>query len=191
MRNRIPYLAAVFLMTFLMAGCRTDRALILTSREEPADDVPVQTQERVQDKAEMIYVHVCGAVQNPAVVELPAGSRGESAVLAAGGFTADAAQSAVNLARELEDGMQLYIPTMEEAQTPDSAIGAPDSGRININRADAAQLCTLPGIGETRAEAIIADRDFNGAFERPEDIMRVSGIKESTYEKIKDKITVR
>ena len=67
--------------------------------------------------------------------------------------------------------------------------GQAASGRVNINTADAAQLCTLPGIGESRAADIIAYREAHGGFASCEDIMNVSGIKESVYNKISDKIT--
>ena len=63
-------------------------------------------------------------------------------------------------------------------------------GRININTASEAQLCEIPGIGATRAAAIVAYRQQAGGFASTEDIMKVSGIKEGTYEKIKDRITV-
>lgn len=63
-------------------------------------------------------------------------------------------------------------------------------GRININTASEAQLCDIPGIGATRAAAIIAYRESHGGFQKPEDIMKVSGIKKGMYEKIKDSISV-
>lgn len=64
------------------------------------------------------------------------------------------------------------------------------NARIDINAASEAQLCEIPGIGATRAAAIAAYRESHGAFQRPEDIMKVSGIKEGMYEKIKDSISV-
>lgn len=148
-----------------------------------------------QEQPTMIYVHVCGAVMNPGVVVLSEESRGQDALAAAGGFAQDAATDAVNLAERVYDGMKLYFPTQEEAQ----ALGSPaqtgggasaEPGRVNINTADAALLCTLPGIGESKARAIVADREKNGPFVSVEDIMRVSGIKESAYGKIKDLITI-
>lgn len=134
----------------------------------------------------LICVYVCGAVTKPGVVSVPQGSRAEDALLAAGGFREDAAQESVNLADWVADGQMLYFPTREEA----AAVEA-ESGLVNINAADAAQLCALPGIGESRAADIIAYREKNGAFESCEDIMKVPGIKTSVYEKIKDKISVK
>ena len=135
-----------------------------------------------------IRVYVCGAVVNPGVVEVPRGSRAEDALLAAGGFREDAGREAVNLADWITDGQMLYFPTKEENVQQE----APDTGNglININTADAALLCTLPGIGESRAADIIAYRDKNGGFKSLEDIMKVPGIKTSVYEKICDKISI-
>lgn len=164
----------------------------------------------------MIWVHVCGAVKNPDVYELPVGSRVYEAVKQAGGFTEEADESYVNQAQILSDGAKLVIPTTGQTQAiaqgdQDGNIGIVDGGeeesapvkqgangegtdatgtKININTATQAQLCEIPGIGATRAAAITAYRQEHGAFTKIEDIMNVSGIKEGTYVKIKDSITV-
>ena len=72
----------------------------------------------------------------------------------------------------------------------DTGASAASVGRININTASEAMLCEIPGVGATRAAAIAAYREAHGAFEKPEDIMKVNGIKEGMYEKIKDSISV-
>ena len=136
-----------------------------------------------------IYVYVCGAVKNPGVVALPEGSRGYAALEAAGGFNEDAKTDYVNLAARLSDGEKLYFPTAEEIN--DFQQEEAEGGLIDINTADAATLCTLPGIGESRAADIINYRENQGRFETCEDIMKVPGIKTSVYQKICDKITVR
>lgn len=136
-----------------------------------------------------IRVYVCGAVVRAGVVEIPPHSRIEDALLAAGGFAADAAREAVNLADWVNDGEMLYFPTAEEAAAGRETVS--DGGLININTAEKALLCTLPGIGEARAADIVAYREKHGGFQSCEDIMKVAGIKTSVYEKICDKITVR
>lgn len=172
--------------------------------------------EQLAQEEETIWVHVCGAVKNPDVYELPAGSRVYEAVKQAGGFTEAADESYVNQAQILSDGAKLVIPTTEQTQAmargdQDGNIGIIDGdttesgalkqdvaeggtgaegAKININTATQAQLCEIPGIGATRAAAIAAYRQEHGAFARIEDIMNVSGIKEGTYVKIKDSITV-
>lgn len=163
----------------------------------------------------MIYVDVCGAVANPGVFQLAAGSRVFQAIEAAGGYLPEAALTCVNRAGVLTDGQQIYILTQEEMERqgldPAKMSGASDrqmngsagtgqntgmtaqvqqDNRININTADEAQLTTLTGIGATRAQAIIAYREENGPFAAIEDIMNVQGIKEGTFAKIKDEIVV-
>lgn len=174
--------------------------------------------EAVSDKEmqqAMIYVDVCGAVVNPGVFQLAAGSRVFQAIEAAGGYLPEAALTCVNRAGVLTDGQQLYILTQEEMERqgldPAEMSGASDGqmngsagigqntgmtaqvqqdNRININTADEAQLTMLKGIGATRAQAIIAYREENGPFAAIEDIMNVQGIKEGTFAKIKDEIVV-
>ena len=174
--------------------------------------------EAVSDKEmqqAMIYVDVCGAVANPGVFQLAAGSRVFQAIEAAGGYLPEAALTCVNRAGVLTDRQQLYILTQEEMERqgldPAEMSGASDGqmngsagtgqntgmtaqvqqdNRININTADEAQLTTLTGIGATRAQAIIAYREENGPFAAIEDIMNVQGIKEGTFAKIKDEIVV-
>ena len=137
----------------------------------------------------IIYVHVCGAVLNPGVVEIPAGSRAQAAVDAAGGFAEAADTAYVNLAAPIADGEQLYIPTKEEAEELRKNQAVAASGMVNLNTADVKLLCTLPGIGESRAGDIIAYRQQNGGFTDTKEIMQVPGIKANTYDKIKDLIT--
>lgn len=160
-------------------------------------------------------VHICGAVKTPGVYELPEGSRVMDAVEAGGGFLDDADPEACNLAQPVTDGCQIYIMTKEESReleaaaksagiqrTPEAQENAPASaqpvsgdsaesgGKVNLNTADAAALKTLSGIGDSRAAAIIAYRQEHGEFTCIEDIMKVSGIKQAAFEKIKDRITV-
>lgn len=157
---------------------------------EPAGNA-TQSGSGAQQEGSVIYIHVCGAVKTPGVVLLPEGSRGQDALEAAGGFSQDAAEDAVNLAKPLTDGEKLYFPTREEAESLQESVQAVESGLVNINTAGEELLCTLPGIGEARAKAIVAYREANGDFQETGDIMRVSGIKDSAFDKIKDLITVK
>lgn len=138
------------------------------------------------------FVHICGAVANPGVYELPAGSRIIDAVDMAGGLNENADGTYVNLAAVICDGEQIFIPTVEEALVMKQAPQQTGifSGKVNINTADKALLCSLPGIGDTRAAAILAYRQEHGSFSEIEDIMQVSGIKESSFQKIKELIVV-
>lgn len=151
-----------------------------------------------------IFVYVCGAVLNPGVYELPGNVRVVAAIEAAGGFSEDAAQDYLNLARVAADGEKLVVPTVEEAEVMSLAgtsAGASENTAqesssdntrlsININTATKEELMELPGIGESRALSIIAYREENGAFGSIEEIMLVSGIKEGAFAKIKAYIRV-
>ena len=167
------------------------------------------------EEAKSLVVHICGAVSAPGVYELPAGSRIIDAVEAGGGFLPEADEACCNLAEEIVDGCQIYIMTKSEScadgqtekkagiqTSPDSDMQTTDrnvrsnsttaleNGLVNLNTADVAALMTLPGIGESRAKAIISYREQHGAFAKIEDIMKISGIKQAAFSKIKDKITV-
>lgn len=154
-----------------------------------------------------VMVHICGAVAKPGVYILPYGSRLYEGIEMAGGFRSDSDMEFLNLAYLLEDGTQIIIPTIDEAaemrssQTEgedtlikranqDSNAGSKTEGKVNINTADIASLCTLPGIGESRARSIIEYRTSNGKFETTEDIMNVAGIKDAAYNRIKELITI-
>ncbi len=143
------------------------------------------------------YVYVCGQVVFPGVYEVTADSRIYEVIELAGGATADGCLESLNLADRIWDGQKLYVPSKDEYnqtmtdgywQNIQETAG---SGLVNINTADRDELMTLPGIGSTRAEAIIEYRNIHGAFGSIEDIMNVSGIKEGAYNKIKDLICVQ
>ncbi len=211
-------LPVILLVTVLLTGCGEKEQLwselekeagegIEESRAEVSSGEVLPEKElssgEAADESEklpaVIFVHVCGAVKNPGVYELPAGSRGMDAVEAASGFSEDACQEYTNLAVLLTDGSMLRIPTREEASlweeeglTGEESNGtaAGESGLVNLNTADAAQLCSLSGIGESRARDIISYREAHGGFKEKEEIMQVSGIGQKIYEKIEPYITV-
>lgn len=149
-------------------------------------------------------VHICGAVNQPGVYIFQQKARVYEGIQKAGGFREDAAMDYLNLALDLEDGMKIEVPTIEmiEKQKEEGmeeisgiSYGNKDEteqtkGKIDLNTADEAMLCTLPGIGESKAKSIIAYRQEHGRFEKTEDIMMISGIKEAAYEKIKEYVTV-
>jgi competence protein ComEA len=138
----------------------------------------------------LVRVDVAGAVLHPDVYALPQGSIVKEAILAAGGFTADADPERINQAQELKDQQQLYVPRKGEANKPLPPTANTPPGLININTATQAELETLPGIGPAIAERIIAYRESHGGFTAIEEVAEVSGIGEATFADIKDKITV-
>ena len=151
-------------------------------------------------------VHICGAVVHPGVYTLEEKSRVYQAIDRAGGFLEDADADFLNQADFLSDGMKLYVPTKEEVKAAGELPKWQDVGKntgsaveadrekedslVNINTAGEELLCTLPGIGSSKAMGIISYREKNGSFRQIEDIMNVEGIKEGLFQKIRDKITV-
>ncbi|MFP5308933.1 MAG: ComEA family DNA-binding protein [Actinomycetes bacterium] len=156
-----------------------------------------------------VTVHVAGAVVRAGLVTLPAGSRVGDAVEAAGGAVAGADLSAVNLARALVDGEQVVVPLVGQAPAGDPAgagAGAGDAaagpgvdgggargpdGLLDVNRATAAELEQLPGIGPVLAQRIVDSRTSDGPFTAVGDLRRVSGIGERTLAGFADLVTVR
>jgi len=163
------------------------------------ESVKTQAHDKQQPaKSEKLVVHICGAVYKPGVYYLDEGSILYQAVDAAGGFKEDAGEEYLNLADTLSDGEKIYIPTVYEAKEEGLSKEAAkeemtelvNNTKININTASAEMLCSLPGIGSSKAESIISYREAYGSFDTPEDIMKVEGIKDGLFRKIKDKITV-
>lgn len=148
-----------------------------------------------EETLKTIFVYVCGNVVNPGVYEAYEDSRVYELIDKAGGVTDKGCLEAVNLAEHVYDGQKLYIPDYEEYENKGSISYQQEysdkkNSLVNINSADAEALMTLPGIGKSRAEAIIDYRNTNGFFTCIEDIMCVSGIKESAFSKIREYICV-
>ncbi len=146
-----------------------------------------------------ITVYVTGAVIHPGVYNLPRLSRVNDAVKSAGGFSPTADQTAVNLAAVLEDGSEILVPTIAESLaatgTAANSKKIPQSSPvvnfpININTASVSSLQDLPGIGATKAQAIVTYRQENGPFTKIEDIMDVPGIGSGLFAQLKNLITV-
>lgn len=149
------------------------------SDEEQTQAEPEMWESNGQSLSEgTIYVHICGAVNEPGVYALDVGSRIYDAVNQAGGFDEEADAEAVNLVEELIDGQQIRIPFIGET------VSVAENSLININQADVATLCQIPGIGESRAQAIVDYRQEHGGFQSVEELMQVPGIKQGIYSKI-------
>ena len=215
---RIPLLFLVLLSVMCTAdltGCRAGNPqgqteLVPldesdTDSDKPGTDIDSEQKDQQTDreKLQICYVHVCGAVNQPGVYELTADSRLFEAIQMAGGLTEEAADQTLNQAEVIEDGSKIYVPTKEEVkagmdnggtlvQNEDNAekAGGTSDGKIDINTAAKNELMTLPGIGEAKADAIVRYREEMGNFQTIEDVMKVSGIKENAFNKIKDYISV-
>ncbi len=167
------------------------------SKSGEASGTDSETGEEITDT--FIRAFICGEVEKPQVITLPEGSRIIDFVDASGGFTEDAAMEYVNLAAIVNDGDRIYIPSLEEVKDTDAndwlddnnEPGTSSDGKVNINVADVNGLMNLPGIGESKAKAIVNYREEHGKYEDIKDILNVSGIGNSTFANIKDYITVK
>lgn len=194
-----------FLLTTVSA-CNNNKTVYLeTSADEEAGETEQEQTEEDERKGSteeetqqtLCYVYICGAVAKPGVYAVPSHARVYEVISLAGGLLAEAGEQAVNQAREVVDGEMIRVPTKEEliAGEPEQSFGdegtEAQDGFVNINRADAAELMTLPGIGASKADSIISYREENGGFSSIEDIMNVEGIKEGVFNRIKEHIKVK
>lgn len=180
------------------AGGETLEEEVFSEAEAAEIEKLEEEPEEKEEQPESICVYVCGQVAVPGVYELQEGERVNHALLAAGGMTESACKTYLNLAECLTDGQMIYVPSEEEAADLQSGISqelpgsVPEEadGRVNLNTAEKAELMTLSGIGESRAEAILTYRKENGGFKDIEEIKKIEGIKEGIFNRIKDQITV-
>lgn len=189
----------VLMMLVVCTGCKKQSYLETQSDLQEEHTKSADTTEEKKQQTEQvteIYVQIDGAVKKPGVYTFSEESRVYELIEAAGGLLPEAYDLGINQAKRLADGEKIYVYTKEEiengAGTTDTQNpkGQTDDGKVNINTASVEELMTLSGIGETRAKDIIAYRNAHGAFSLPEDLKNVSGIGDSTYNKIADAIIV-
>lgn len=203
-------ITVIMLLCIFLTACKEETDVSLS------DDTSVSSLEQIKDtqqqsqEVQEIVVYVNGAVKNPGVYTLKQGSRIYQAVAMAGGMTDKAKKDSINLAETAAGAQNIHIMTKKEyqkyydrnedisADDQENYGGTMKTGQknednislININTDNQEQLMTLPGIGESKAAAIITYREENGRFSSKEDIKNVSGIGEATYANLKDLITV-
>jgi competence protein ComEA len=137
-----------------------------------------------------IFVDVTGAVNKPGVYSLTGKSRVIDAIKAAGDSAPGADLSTINLARILNDGEQIYVDSTVLNSSGKRVSRSVHTGPININRATAAQLDSLDGIGPVIAQRIIEYRKVNGSFTSVDDLQKVSGIGAAKFAQIKTKVRI-
>lgn len=163
---------------------------ILRGQAAPVESVPLADEGAAAEPNGELYVHVLGAVEAPGLYVLDLDARVVDALAAAGGTTEVADLAAVNLARVLDDGEQIVVPTVGAAADAPGSAAPPADGRIDLNTADQAALETLPRIGPALAERIIAWRDENGRFASVDDLLAVPGIGEKMLAGMRDGVRV-
>lgn len=140
----------------------------------------------------LLQVHVLGAVQQPGVYSLPAGSRVADALSSAGGTLADAVLGQLNLAKPLFDGEQVVVQTAAAPAAGATELPSASGPQLlDINSASVAELELLPYIGPAKAQAIVDYRQQNGAFASIEQLLQVPGIGEATLSKFRHLVAVK
>ncbi len=198
-------LKAQFLDFLRMRGISTQKAfffaliaivvgVMLFNSLQDSKPKPVATHVAIAatPEAPKLFIHVVGAVQHAGMYELNFNARVFDAVAAAGGFSSDADQASVNLARVLSDGEQIFVAKIGEAGAAAASGlsgGGGSTALINLNRASATELDALPGIGPAIASRLVDWRNANGGFKKKEDLMQVKGIGQKLFAQIKDLVT--
>lgn len=195
-RGELIGVVIVAALTVGAAGLWYTRSLpkpveVLAEPERPPAPAPATPS--VSASAVPILVDVAGWVRRPGVYEFVTGARVIDAIEAAGGARPGAVLEALNLAAPLVDGTQILVPKEGEAPpvaAGSGAVGGASGGLVNVNTATAAELETLPGIGEVTAQAIIDYRTENGPFSTVDELLDVTGIGDVTLENIRELVTV-
>ncbi len=193
----IPILIAIIILAFAGGSWYSSKVtdkksnsdeLIILNQEEELENMPEES------KITLVVVFVNGAVVNPGIYELPEGSRLYEAIDLAGGLLSGADSKHIQMARIIEDEETIYIPLIgEEAESMliGSSYISSATSKVNINKANEAELATLNGIGPALAQRIIDYRTNNGPFKDIGGIKNVSGIGDKKYEAIKDYISIK
>lgn len=191
---KIKYIfLSVIVSAFILCGCGSSSYLTDSGNTEESEAFSTSVIDTEETLEPEIYVQIEGAVKSPGVYRMSPDERVFSVIEKAGGFTKDAYTTDINQAEQLSDGQKIIVETIKEHNSKEASgsDGCKSSdGKVDINKASADELTTINGIGPTRADAIIAYREQNGRFKSIEDIRNVSGIGDTTYSRIKDRIKV-
>lgn len=177
----------------------------------------ITTKEIAKQDEVKLYFDIKGSVKKPGVYEFTLGDKIIDAINKAGGLTKNATTNNLNLSKKLTNEMVIYVFSKNELTTTKALEPVSnaskckcetievnncvdknttnestnnETSKININTDNKERLMTISGIGSSKADAIIEYRTKNGNFKTTEDIMNVSGISKTIYDKIKDTITV-
>ncbi|MEC1506863.1 helix-hairpin-helix domain-containing protein [Bacillus haynesii] len=192
-------LVLIISAAFMLLSGKRETSSGLSFPEEASAQTFDKKEEAKREKnagKEEVIIDLKGAVKNPGVYQMKEGDRVHDALKKAGGTVKKADQKQINLAAVLQDGMVVYIQfegeeTAGSLSEAGSRAEGNSGGLVNINTASSEELQAIPGIGPSKAEAVIEYREENGPFQTIEDITNVSGIGEKSFERIKSSITVK
>ncbi len=203
--KKIQRFAYVLMLLCLLSGCGQEEGVLFFDSESAGQEGALAdaSSEEPKDASvegeggapqSQIYVQVSGAVASPGVYALPGDARIFQAIELAGGLAPEADARSLNQAEPLKDGQMVYVMSQEEAAqaalAQEGQGGEGADGKVNLNTATESDLMALPGIGAAKAKSILAWREENGGFSQVEDLMKIQGIKEGVFSKIKDSIKV-
>lgn len=189
------YLFVLFFLFVLLCGCKDQSGTIsckpTTKTNFEIAEIPRDSYfDEKQEDVELIYVSIYGGVFSPGVYLLKKGTRVFEAINSAGGVTEQADVSGVNLVKSLEADGQIIVPLKGIGETEQKSGTKGLQQKININSAGAGELTALSGIGPSKAADIVSYREKHGAFKTIEGIKKVPGIGDTTFERIRESITV-
>jgi competence protein ComEA len=196
-RRRLTALIAVLAAVVVLVG----GSILLLGGSPPPEKAPLlpaardspPTAAASPSKAaeSSLVVSVVGKVRSPGLVTVPSGARVADALSAAGGALDGTDITALNLARKLTDGEQLYVGVAAPPPAAPQQADAPAApGKLNLNTASAEQLDSLPGVGEVTAKRIIDWRTQHGSFSSIDQLQEVDGIGETKFSRLRDQVTV-
>jgi len=203
MRKKHKIIGVTFLLICFAAYClfsyinKGSEELIKNDDTELYDEIKSVDTSVEEKNRNQIVVEIKGAIRNPNVYWLNEDSIVEDLINKAGGLNENADVNGVNRAEQLKNHQLVIIPDKNNSENFNQNANVLrnnkdnlSSNLININTADEKELDSLPGVGPAKAQDIISYREENGGFKSIEDIKNVKGIGESSFEKMKDKITV-
>lgn len=185
--KKVLYLAVIVVATFTAFSFLYDNGDDIVV-DVSQDNDSVVTEEATDKSNDKLFIDISGQVNNPGVYEVDSGSRLFQVIEMAGGLTKKAYIDSINQAEAVTDGQKIIIPSIDSKDN--DATKSEESNLININTADASSLQSIKGIGPVTAQNIIEYRENSGPFTTIEDIKKVSGIGDKTFDKLKNSICV-
>ena len=197
----IAILMVLFIGFYIIDKTNNEKFEYLEIEENEILSNNIIDENNTYEEGKIIVVHITGAIKNEGIVKAKDGARISEIIDLAGGTTAEADLSKINLAYIVKDGQKIYVPNVKDGEIENITESAGENviddkiektqGKVDVNTANQTELETLNGIGPSTALKIINYRKENGDFERIEDIKNVPGIGETKFESIKESICIK